>query len=100
MKGTTELTAEPEAEAQELAKQVTEAIASDVPRMARLLVSKDTRHPVGSTELQLRDLVHRAGAKALEASLAQKTSATTARAYPALTAGIPPSSKGIAARAW
>jgi hypothetical protein len=41
-------------------------------RMARLLVSKDTRHTFGQTELQLRDILHRAGAKALETSLVQK----------------------------
>jgi hypothetical protein len=80
MKSTVELTAEQEAEAQELATRVSEAIASDVLRIARLLVSKDTRHTFGSTELQLRDLIHRAGAKALETSLAGKKTATTDRA--------------------
>ena len=72
MRSTQELTAEQEAEAQELATRITEAIAADVLRMARLLVCKDTRHTFGQTELQLRDLVHKAGAKALETSLAQK----------------------------
>jgi hypothetical protein len=80
MKGARELTAEQEAEAQELATQITEAIASDVLRMARLLVGKDTRHTFGATEIQLRDLLHRAGAKALEIRLAQKKMATTDRA--------------------
>jgi hypothetical protein len=72
MKTTLELTTEQEAQAQELATRVTEAIAADVLQMARLLVSKDTRHTFGKTEFQLRDLVHKAGAKALETSLAQK----------------------------
>jgi hypothetical protein len=80
MKSTTELTVEQEAQAQELATRITEAIASDVLRIARLLVSKDARHTFGQTELQLRDLVHRAGAKALETSLTQKKTATTDRA--------------------
>ena len=80
MKSTQELTAEQEAEAQELATRITEAIAADVLRMARLLVNKDTRHTFGQTELQLRDLLHHAGAKALETSLAQKKTATTDRA--------------------
>jgi hypothetical protein len=75
---TPELTAEQEAQAQELADRITEAIAGDVLRMARLLVSKDARHTFGRTELQLRDLIHRAGAKALQTSLAKKNSATTA----------------------
>lgn len=77
MRSTLELTAEQEAEAQDLAARITEAIASDVLRMARLLVAKDTRHTFGQTELQLRDLLHRAGAKALETRLAQKKTATT-----------------------
>lgn len=76
---TPELSAEQEAQAQELADRITEAIADDVLRMARLLVGKDTRHTFGRTELQLRDLLHRAGAKALQTSLAQKKTATTAR---------------------
>ena len=80
MTSTTALTAEQELEAQELAGRITEAIAVDVLRIARLLVAKDTRHTFGQTELQLRDLIHRAGAKALETSLAQKKTATTARA--------------------
>lgn len=80
MKRAQELTAEQEAEAQELATRITEAIAADVLRVARLLVGKDTRHSFGQTELQLRDLIHRAGARALEISLARKKTATTARA--------------------
>ncbi len=80
MTSTTELTAEQEAQAQDLALRITEAIAADVLRVARLLVSKDTRHTFGQTELQLRDLIHRAGARALETALAQKKTATTARA--------------------
>jgi hypothetical protein len=78
MRDTLELTAEQEAQAQELAAQITAAIASDVLGMARLLVSKDTRHTFGQTESQLRDLLHRAGARALEISLSQKKTATTA----------------------
>jgi hypothetical protein len=72
------LTAEQEAQAQDLALRITEAIAADVLRIARLLVSKDTRHTFGHTELQLRDLIHHAGARALETSLTQKKTATTA----------------------
>ena len=77
MKSTAGLTDEQEAQARELAALITEAIASDVLGMARLLVGKDTRHTFGQTEFQLRDIVHRAGAKALEASLSQKKTDTT-----------------------
>jgi hypothetical protein len=79
MKSTQELTAEQETQAQELAAQITAAIASDVLSVARLLVSKDSRHTFGQTEFQLRDLLHRAGARALEISLSGKKTATTAQ---------------------
>jgi hypothetical protein len=73
MTNTQELTAEQEAQVQELATLITEAVASDVLKIARLLVCKDTRHTFGQTEFHLRDLIHRAGAKALELSLRKKT---------------------------
>ncbi len=69
-----DLSAEQESEAQELATRITEAIATDVLRIARLLVATDIRHTFGQTELHLRDLLHHAGAKALETSLGQKKS--------------------------
>jgi hypothetical protein len=78
MKSTLTLTAEQEAKAQELATKITQDIAPEVLRMARLLVGKDTRHTFGQTEFQLRDLVHQAGAKALEISLGEKKTATKA----------------------
>jgi hypothetical protein len=79
MTGSPALTAEQEAQAQDLATLITQAIGPDVLRIARLLVSKDTRHTFGQTELQLRELVHHAGVTALELSLSQKKTATTAR---------------------
>jgi hypothetical protein len=72
MEGTRALTVDQKIQAQELATCISEAIAADVLRLARLLVSKDTRHTFGRTELQLRDLVPLAVGKALEISLAQK----------------------------
>ena len=80
MRSTLEMTTDQEAEAQKLAAAITEAIAADVLQMARLLVSRDARHAFGKTEFDLRNLVHKAGAKALETSLAKKKTATAARA--------------------
>ena len=74
------LTPEQEAQAQELAALVSEAIAADVLQVARLLVSKKTKDTFGQTEFQLRDLLHKIGAHALEVSLAQKKTATSAPA--------------------
>src|SRR5206468_1336748 len=53
-----QLTPEQEAQAQELAALVSEAIAADVLQVARLLVSKKTKDTFGQTEFQLRDLTH------------------------------------------
>jgi hypothetical protein len=72
------LSAEHEARAQELAQHLRTAFADDLLGLARLLVSKDERHAFGQTEFELRQAVHRLGAKALQASLAQKKTATVA----------------------
>jgi hypothetical protein len=80
MNSTLEMTTDQEAEAQKLAAEITEAIADDVLHMARFLVSRDARHTFGKAEFQLRDIVHKVGAKALETSLAKKKTATGARA--------------------
>ena len=74
------LTAEQEAQVQELTGHILEAIAADVRTVARLLVTRTGKNTFGQTEFQLRDLVHHIGAKALETSLAQKKTATSARA--------------------
>src|SRR6266498_1273398 len=74
------LTPEQEAQAQELAALVSEAIAADVLQVARLLVSKKTKDTFGQTEFQQRDPLHKIGPRALEVSLAQKKTATSALA--------------------
>jgi hypothetical protein len=84
-----ELTPEQEGQAQELAALITNATAADVLRMARLLVAADEAHTFGQTEFQLRDLLLKAGAKAYEAFLAQKKTATAAPASPAPAAAKP-----------
>jgi hypothetical protein len=74
------LTPAQEAEARELAARITEAIADDVLQVARLLVGKTPKDTFGPTEVRLRDLAHTLGARALELSLAQKKTATSAPA--------------------
>jgi len=71
------LSAEQEAQAQELVSHFSEALARELLAIARLLVSRTGKHTFGQTEFQLRDLLHRAGAKILETSLAQKKTATS-----------------------
>ena len=74
------LSAEQEAQVQELTGHILEAIAVDVRKVACLLVTRTGKNTFGTTEFQLRDLVHHIGAKALETSLAQKKTATSAPA--------------------
>jgi parvulin-like peptidyl-prolyl isomerase len=69
------LSAEQEAEAQALAQRIRELTEEEVVQMARLLVSKPDREIFGDTEFELRDIVLKLGAKALEERLRQKKTA-------------------------
>jgi parvulin-like peptidyl-prolyl isomerase len=71
------LSAEQEADAQALAQRIRELTEEEVVQMARLLVSKPDREIFGDTEFELRDIVLKVGAKALEERLRQKKTAIT-----------------------
>jgi hypothetical protein len=86
------LSPELEAEAQELLTRLRTQTDADLLALARLLVSKADCDLFGATEFQVRDLVHRIGAKALEARVAQKKTATKAPASSARTADKRPNS--------
>jgi hypothetical protein len=78
---TPNLTPEQEAHAQELAQVVLKAVEQDVLQMTRLLASKPDQQVLGQTEFQVRDIVHRIGAKAIQAELdARQKKATRGRA--------------------
>jgi hypothetical protein len=95
----TELTPEQQAEADRLYAALTAAAAADLRELAQLLASKADHDLLGPTEFQVRDLVHRVGAKALETALAErKKRATTAPPGPARAAGGRPSSSAGGAR--
>jgi|SRR6516162_560801 len=89
------LSASQEAEAQALRQRLRELLDEELLQVARLLVSKGEHDLFGETEFQLRGLVLRAGAKALEERLRQKKTATTAAASTARPASKPPSSRAI-----
>jgi hypothetical protein len=72
------LTPDQEVEAQVLRDAIAAACADDLLAIARLLVGKPSHQVFGQTELQLRDLVHRLGAKALDLYLEEKKTATSA----------------------
>ncbi len=69
------LSPEQEARAQQLAADLRQALDDEVLAIARSLVANHER-PFGQAEFQLRDLLLRVGAKALELSLAQTKTAT------------------------
>lgn len=64
-----ELTPAQEAHAQELAQVVLKAMERDVLQMTRLLASRPDHQVLGRTEFQVRDIVHKIGAKAIQAEL-------------------------------
>jgi hypothetical protein len=73
----TPLSAEREAEAQQLLPVLRQALDEELLTLARTLVATDEGTLFGPTEFQIRELVHKAGAKAYQAYLAQKKTATT-----------------------
>jgi hypothetical protein len=69
------------AEAERIFQALQEASADEQWRIAQLLASKPDHELLGRTEYQVRDLVHRIGAKAIEAALeGRKRGGTTGRA--------------------
>jgi hypothetical protein len=75
------LSPEQEAEAQRLFELLQRLFLEEARRLARLLAAKPDSQMLGKTEFEVRDAVHRLGAKALEAALDErKKGATRARA--------------------
>jgi hypothetical protein len=89
------LTAELESQAQELAARIRARADEDILALARLLVSKSDAEVFGDTEFEVRSIVHRLGAGALEERL-KKSLATRGRASIAPIVGSPRNSKATA----
>lgn len=92
------LSPELEAQAQELLGRLRSQADDELLALARLLVSKSDHEIFGDTEFEARDIVHRLGAKAFETHLAQKKTATKARASSARTVSKAPSSTATGQR--
>jgi len=92
------LSPELEAQAQELVARLRPQAEDDLLALARLLVSKEDRDLFGETEFEVRDLVHRLGAKAYSAHLAGKKKATKVPASSVRTARKTPSSTATATK--
>lgn len=67
-----ELTAEQEAEAQRIEDILKAGASVEFRRMARLLASKSNRELLGETEFQIRDAVHRLGARGIDTALEER----------------------------
>jgi hypothetical protein len=91
------LPAELEAQAQELAARIRRRADDELLALARLLVSKPDHELFGETEFQIRTLVHRIGARAIE-ERSKKRTATSARASSAPPAAKRRPSRGTAAK--
>lgn len=81
------LTPEQQAEAERIEDILKAGALVEIRRVARLLASKTNRELLGETEFQIRDAVHRLGARGIDAALAErKKRGTKDRARSARTA--------------
>ena len=58
--------------AQDIYRRLKDSFDQEALALARLLAAKDDRDLLGATEFAVRDRVHRLGAEALEAALAER----------------------------
>jgi hypothetical protein len=88
-----DLSPEQEAEARRIYDALQAAAQDDLLALARLLATKPDSQLFGQTEFQVRDLVHRIGARAIEAALdGRKKGGTRGPAPAARAATAPPAS--------
>jgi hypothetical protein len=66
------LTPEQQDEAQRIERILMESVRDDIRSIAELFASKGDRQLLGRTEFEVRDLVHKIGAKALETALEER----------------------------
>ena len=71
------LTPEQEAEAERIEDILHAGARVEIRTIARLLASKENRRLFGETEFQVRDIVHRIGARGLDAALAERKKRAT-----------------------
>lgn len=72
------LNPEQEKQVESLKAKLRTSIESELDAIARLLVSREDKDIFGKTEFEVRDLVHKIGAKAFEERLREKKTATKA----------------------
>ena len=90
-----DLTPEQQQRARILYEQAIAAAELELRQMAELLASRADGQLLGATEFQIRDLVHKAAARMIEAEIEHRQKkATRAPAPPAPAATNPPDSRG------
>lgn len=67
-----ELTPEQQAEADRIAGRLMAVVAEEVRGIAELMASKPDSQLLGRTEFEVRDRVHKIGAKAIETALSER----------------------------
>lgn len=67
-----DLTTTQQAEAERIEKIVMEAAIPEIKLMAQLMASKKDKDLLGETEFEIRERVHKIGAKAIEAALNER----------------------------
>jgi hypothetical protein len=74
------LSPEKQAEVDDLARSIREALAAEIDELAADLATTDEAHIFGDNEFRIRALAHKIAAKAIEQRLAQKKTDTKAPA--------------------
>ena len=67
-----ELSPEQQDEALRIERTLMESVRDDIRSIAELMASKPDRQLLGKTEFEVRDLVHKIGAKAIETALEER----------------------------
>ena len=67
-----DLTPEQQEEAQRIERILMESVRHDIRSIAELMASKPDRQLLGQTEFEVRDLVHKIGAEAIETALDER----------------------------
>jgi hypothetical protein len=73
-----QLTPQQQAEADRIEGRMLDLVRGDLRELAELLASKPDRQLLGRAEFEVRDRVHKIGARALEAALAGREKGATA----------------------
>jgi hypothetical protein len=87
-----DLTPEQRDEADRIKTRLLAAVEEEVQEIAELLASKPDAQLLGATEFQVRDHVHKIGARALEAALDERKGGGTRAPAPAARPAVAPAS--------